>query len=161
MEKINADLYSRQIFTYGLDTMEKITNLKIIIVGLRGLGIEIAKNLILTGPREVLVYDKNICKINDLGSNFYLNEDDVNKKTREEACYKKLRSLNPYVKVTKYEGNIKNNIKKYNLIIITEIMKLDELYEINDICRNHNIGFIYALNLGLTGFLFNDFVIII
>ena len=107
--------------------MEKITNLKIIIVGLRGLGIEIAKNLILTGPREVLVYDKNICKINDLGSNFYINEDDVNKKTREEACYKKLRSLNPYVKVTKYEGNIKNNIKKYNLIIITEIMKLDEL----------------------------------
>jgi ubiquitin-activating enzyme E1 len=157
MEKINTDLYSRQIFTYGLDTMEKITNLKIIIVGLRGLGIEIAKNLILTGPKEVLIYDKNICKINDLGSNFYINEDDINKKTREESCYKKLCSLNPYVKVTKYEGNIKNNINKYNLIIITEIMKLDELFEINNICRKYNIGFIYALNLGLTGFLFNDF----
>lgn len=157
MEKINTDLYSRQIFTYGLDTMEKITNLKIIIIGLRGLGVEIAKNLILTGPKEVLVYDKNISKINDLGSNFYMNEDDVNKKTREEACYKKLCSLNPYVKVTKYEGNIKNIINKYNLIIITEIMKLDELFEINDICRKNNIGFIYTLNLGLTGFLFNDF----
>ena len=157
MEKINTDLYSRQIFTYGLDTMEKITNLKIIIIGLRGLGIEISKNLILTGPKEVCIYDKNICKINDLGSNFYINEDDVNKKTREEACYKKLSSLNPYVKVTTYKDNIKNHINEYNLIIITEIMKIDELYELNDICRKLNIGFIYALNLGLTGFLFNDF----
>lgn len=70
--------------------MEKITNLKIIIVGLRGLGIKIAKNLILTGPREVLVYDKNICKINDLGSNFYINEKDINEKAREESCINKL-----------------------------------------------------------------------
>ena len=157
MDKINTDLYSRQIFTYGLDTMEKITNLKILIVGLRGLGVEIAKNLILTGPKEVSLYDRNICKINDLGSNFYINENDVNKKTREEACHKKLCSLNPYVNVGIYEGNIKSNINKYNLIIITEIMKLDELYEINDICRKNKIGFIYTLNLGLTGFLFNDF----
>ena len=70
MEIINKDLYSRQIFIYGLDTMEKITNLKIIIVGLRGLDVEIAKNLKLTGPKEVLVYDKNICKINDLAQIF-------------------------------------------------------------------------------------------
>lgn len=70
MDKINTDLYSRQIFTYGMDTMEKITNLKILIVGLRGLGVEIAKNLILTGPKEVSLYDRNICKINDLGSIF-------------------------------------------------------------------------------------------
>ena len=104
-----------------------------------------------------MIYDKNICKINDLGSNFYINEDDVNIKTREEACFKKLCSLNPYVNVTIYKGNIKNYINKYSLIIITEVMKLDELYEINDICRKHNIGFIYALNLGLTGFVFNDF----
>lgn len=38
---MDTNLYSRQIYTYGLDTMEKITNLKILIVGLRGLGIEI------------------------------------------------------------------------------------------------------------------------
>ena len=36
-------------------------------------------------------------------------------------------------------------------------MKLEELYELNNFCRKNNIYFIYALNLGLTGFLFNDF----
>ena len=46
MNHIDIELYSRQIFTYGKDTMEKIVDLKILIIGLKGLGIEIAKNLI-------------------------------------------------------------------------------------------------------------------
>ena len=157
MKEIDLDLYSRQIFTYGLEAMEKIVDLKILIIGLRGLGIEIAKNLMLSGPKELSISDKNICKINDLGSNFYISQNDINIKTREEACYKKLCLLNPYVNVTINDGNIKDNINKYNLIIISEILKLEELYEINEICRKNNIGFIYSLNLGLTGFLFNDF----
>ena len=157
MDKIYSNLYSRQIFTYGVDTMDKIINLKILIIGLRGLGIEIAKNLILAGPNEVSILDKNICKINDMCSNFYISKNDINIKTREESCYNKLKSLNPYVKVTKHKGIYKEDIKKFNVIIITEIMRIDELYELNNICRRNKINFIYTLNLGLTGFLFNDF----
>ena len=158
INKINSDLYSRQIFTYGIELMKQIFDLKILIVGLRGLGIEIAKNLILTGLNEICITDNNICKINDLGSNFYLTENNINKETREKACLKKLRSLNTYVNVTILEGgNIFENIKRFNLIIITEIMNTKELIKINQICRQNNIGFIYGLNLGLTGFLFNDF----
>ena len=41
MKKLDENLYSRQIFTYGKETMDKIVNLKILIMGLRGLGIEI------------------------------------------------------------------------------------------------------------------------
>ena len=157
MNKIDKDLYSRQIFTYGLDTMSKIINLKILIIGLRGLGIEIAKNLILAGPKEVCISDNNLCKINDLGSNFYLTEKDVDKKTREDSCFDKLKSLNPYVKVSKFKGIYSEKIKNFDIIIITEIMKLEELYELDDICRKNNVYFIYTLNLGLTGYLFNDF----
>ena len=137
--------------------MKKIINLNILLIGLRGLGIEIAKNIILSGPKELSISDKNICKINDMGTNFYIEENDINKKTRENACYKKLCSLNPNVEVTINNGNIIENLGKFNLIIITEIMNIDKLFEINEICRKKNIGFIYALNLGLTGFIFNDF----
>ena len=155
--KINKDLYSRQIFTYGLELMEKISDLKILIIGLRGLGIEIAKNLILNGLNEICISDKNICKINDLGANYFINESSVNKESREKACFEKLVSLNPYVKVSIMEGNILDNIKRFNVIIITEIMSSDELIKINKTCRDNNIGFIYGLNFGLAGFLFNDF----
>lgn len=157
MEKFDIDLYSRQIFTYGKDTMEKIVNLKMLIIGLRGLGIEIAKNLVLLGPKELSISDTNICLINDLSSNFYITLEDINNKTREDSCYEKLSSLNKYVDVLVYKGNFREDLKKFNLIIITEIMNYEDLYEINEICRNNNIGFIYTLSLGLTGYLFNDF----
>ena len=157
MEKIDQNLYSRQIFTYGKETMDKIVNMRILIIGLKGLGIEAAKNIILAGPKEVSISDKNICVINDLGSNFYLNENDVKKNSLENACIKKLKELNPYVNVNIYNGSSTNDMQKYNVIIITEIMRLEELYDIDNFCRKNKKYFIYALNLGLTGFLFNDF----
>ena len=128
MNRIDKDLYSRQIFTYGQDLMEKIINLKILIIGLRGLGIEIAKNLILAGPKEVFISDKNKCQINDLNSNFYINEEDIDNKIREEECLKKLSLLNKYVEVSIYKGNFREDLNRFNLIIITEIMKIEELY---------------------------------
>ena len=50
MTKIDTNLYSRQIGTFGMETMSKLVQMKVLIVGLRGLGVETAKNLILAGP---------------------------------------------------------------------------------------------------------------
>ena len=78
MEKgVDTDLYSRQIGTFGMETMGKLIKLKILIIGLRGLGVEIAKNIILSGPASVTIFDLNIACINDLSSNFYISEEDV------------------------------------------------------------------------------------
>ena len=45
MEKeIDQKLYSRQIRTYGLKIMKKLSTLKYLIVGVGGLGFEIVKN---------------------------------------------------------------------------------------------------------------------
>lgn len=37
--------------------MKKLTKMNFLIIGLRGLGVEIAKNLILEGPNKVDIYD--------------------------------------------------------------------------------------------------------
>jgi molybdopterin/thiamine biosynthesis adenylyltransferase len=63
------------------------------------LGIEVAKNLILAGPKQVTLYDETICEIGDLGCNFYIKEEYVGKKTRADACVKYLRELNQNVHV--------------------------------------------------------------
>ena len=55
--KIDTNLYSRQIGTFGLETMGKLVKMKVLIIGMRGLGVEIAKNLILAGPARVDLYD--------------------------------------------------------------------------------------------------------
>ena len=156
MQTIDTNLYSRQIKTYGIEIMKKLQNLKILIIGLRGLGIEVTKNLILTGPKEVKIYDSNKCTINDLGSNFYLSEKDIGKR-RDISCLKKLSELNPYVIVNICEDNYLEHIKDFNAIIITEIMNKETLFKINDECHNNNIAFIYTTSFGISGFIFDDF----
>jgi len=69
--KIDMDLYSRQIGVFGMETMGKLVKMKVFICGLRGVGLETAKNLILAGPNKVTISDDNIVTINDLGSNFF------------------------------------------------------------------------------------------
>lgn len=58
--KIDTNLYSRQIGTYGMETMGKLIKMNVLIVGVRGLGVETAKNLILAGPASVTLYDPTI-----------------------------------------------------------------------------------------------------
>lgn len=154
---IDFDLYSRQLSIYGLETMKHICELKILIIGLRGLGIEIAKNIILSGPKSLTLLDKGLCDINDMGSNFFITYNDLGK-NRDIVCIKKLSELNEYVELSIFEGdNILNKLDIFNVVIITEIMDKNYLFELDKICREKKIGFIYCLTLGLTGFIFTDF----
>jgi hypothetical protein len=40
--KIDTNLYSRQIGAFGLETMGKLIQLKVLLIGLRGAGIEVS-----------------------------------------------------------------------------------------------------------------------
>ena len=157
MNNIDTDFYSRQIGTFGLDTIENLMKMKILIIGLRGLGMEIAKNIILSGPKEVSLFDKNLISHFDLGSCFYFSENQINNIKRDEGCLDKLSQLNPYVNVNILNNDILSSIEKYNVIVITELMKNVLLDKINEKCRNNNIGLIYGCVLGLISFIFVDF----
>ena len=88
--KIDTNLYSRQIGTFGIETMGKLVKMNVLIVGLRGLGVETAKNLILAGPRSVTLYDPSLVTWGDLSSNFYCTPDHVGVTTRSNASFDKL-----------------------------------------------------------------------
>ena len=95
---IDTQLYSRQLCVYDINTMIKLSKMKILILGMRGLGLEVAKNLILSGPQEVIIYDPNKVEKNDLNSNFYLNENMIeNSSRRDKSVINNLKELNPYV----------------------------------------------------------------
>ena len=89
----DEQLYSRQVAAYGANSMNKLTKLKILIYRIGGLGIEIAKNIILAGPKKVSIYDDKKIKIEDLGCNFYITEEDIGKR-KDEVCLSKLKELN-------------------------------------------------------------------
>ena len=155
------DRYSRQIGAYGMETMKKLSEFKIFIYGMRGLGAELAKNLILMGVKEVTICDEKLVKINDLSSNYILSESDVGKISRDEACLPNLKKLNNFVEVNKCEisdlTNLYEIVKRFDLVIITEIINSSIINNIEKICINNNHGFIYTGVLGLLSFIFIDF----
>mmetsp|Transcript_56417 Transcript_56417/g.156170 ORF Transcript_56417/g.156170 Transcript_56417/m.156170 type:complete len:1034 (+) Transcript_56417:90-3191(+) len=157
--KIDTDLYSRQIGTFGMETMGKLVQMKVLISGLRGLGVEAAKNLILAGPAAVVLHDDTLVEQRDLGSNFYLTEADVGKRPRAQACEAPLAQLNPYVKVSVHSGRLSEEVlAACSVVVLTEASEGD-LIRHNEFCRSRSppIGFVAADCLGLAGTVFVDF----
>ena len=137
--------------------MNKITKLKILIQGIRGLGIEICKNIILAGPQHVTIFDDKKITREDLGANFYVEEKDIGLR-RDEISLKKLSELNNLVKCDYLkEGKLVEHIKEYDIIVVTEIVELEDLIKINEICFENKKGFIYCLVFGLSFYCFLDY----
>lgn len=64
---------------------------------------EIAKNIVLSGVKKLVLHDDHIVQREDLCGQFYLTEADLGKK-RSVACLQKLQQLNNYVSVEYVEG---------------------------------------------------------
>jgi len=156
---IDTNLYSRQIGTFGMETMGKLIQMKVLISGLRGLGVEVAKNLILAGPAMVILHDDSIAEQRDLGANFYLTEQDVGSRTRAEASLKQLSELNPYVSVRTHQGPLTEELLSGVSLVVFSETSQSELLRWNEVCRTRNppVGFIAADCFGLASSVFVDF----
>jgi ubiquitin-like 1-activating enzyme E1 A len=79
-QSLSADeiaLYDRQIRLWGAQAQERIRSAHILLVSLRALGTEIAKNLVLAGISSLTIIDDEIVNEEDLGAQYFLREDDV------------------------------------------------------------------------------------
>jgi len=71
------DRNSRMIGAFGLDVIAKMVGMKVLIVGCKGIGIEVAKNTVLAGVHTLTIFDPAPTSVRDLGTNFFLTEADV------------------------------------------------------------------------------------
>lgn len=61
-------LFSSSRYVLGADAMRKMGASNILICGMKGLGVEIAKNVILSGVKSVTIHDNSSCTMEDLSS---------------------------------------------------------------------------------------------
>lgn len=151
--------YLRQIAVLGQESFHKVQNLRVLITGLKGIGVECAKNLVLTGVGEVTLHDETLVTELDLLSNFFISPSDIGNKSRSMASLNGLQRLNPLVKVQCKEGNLDENlISKFSLVVVCDV-NLQNLIHLNHYCRTKNppIGFISCENWGALGYIFTDF----
>jgi len=154
--KIDEALYSRQLYVLGHEAMRKMMASSVLIVGLRGLGVEIAKNVVLGGVKSVTLYDPAPATLADLSAQFFLREEDVGKR-RATATAPRLAELNQYVPVAELEGDLTADaIASFGIVVVTGA-PLGEATRINEACRKSGGRFILADTYGLFGGLFCDF----
>ncbi|CEG71464.1 Putative Podospora anserina S mat genomic DNA chromosome 3, supercontig 2 (Fragment) [Rhizopus microsporus] len=155
-QAIDESLYSRQLYVLGHEAMKKMSTAHVLIVGLKGLGVEIAKNVVLAGVKSVTLYDPEPAQISDLSTQFYLTEEDIGK-PRAQVTQPKLAELNQYVPVHLLENELTEDVlKNYKVVVITDV-PLSKQLQISDICHANNIHFISTEVRGLFGRIFNDF----
>eukprot|EP01025_Chloroclados_australasicus_P042611 TRINITY_DN4529_c0_g2_i1.p1 TRINITY_DN4529_c0_g2~~TRINITY_DN4529_c0_g2_i1.p1 ORF type:complete len:1048 (-),score=190.46 TRINITY_DN4529_c0_g2_i1:257-3400(-) len=160
---IDEDLHSRQLAVYGKESMRKMANANILICGLKGVGVEIAKNVVLAGVKSVILLDNGVVKHTDLASQFYLQQEDVGKK-RAEACVAKVQQLNTAVKVQVCGEDLSESlIKNFDTVVLTD-SNLAESKQIDAWCRANKVAFVRTENRGVYCSIFcdfgNDFVVL-
>ncbi|KAJ2382814.1 E1 ubiquitin-activating protein, partial [Coemansia sp. RSA 2559] len=104
-----------------MEAMKKMSTSNVLVIGLKGLGCEIAKNVILAGVKSVTLYDTEKVQIADLSSQFYLNEDDIGK-PRAEVSAPRLAELNQYVPVSVLDKELTAEaISGFKCVVATDI----------------------------------------
>ncbi|UJR37573.1 hypothetical protein I4U23_030274 [Adineta vaga] len=156
--EIDEGLYSRQLYVMGKEAMHQLANAHVLISGMRGLGVEIAKNIILGGAKAVIVHDCDKVDYADLSSQYYFSEADIGQ-NRADVANKSLSELNSYVNVTcssaPLDGSFLNE-NKINVFVLTDA-DFSEQLKMGDFCHSNGIKFIIANTKGLFGQIFCDF----
>ncbi|XP_055882434.1 ubiquitin-like modifier-activating enzyme 1 isoform X2 [Biomphalaria glabrata] len=155
-DDIDESLYSRQLYVLGHEAMRKMANSNVLVSGLGGLGVEIAKNVVLGGVKSVTIQDTLATTWSDLSSQFFLREDDVGK-NRAEVTLPRLSELNSYVRVSSStEPLTEDFLKQFQVVVLTN-SSLEEQLRFGEFCHSNNIKFISASTYGLFGHVFCDF----
>ena len=162
--QVDEKLYSRQLYVMGHEAQRRMMSSKALVIGVSGLGAEIAKNCILAGISSISLLDPGQPTSFDLGSNFYLSESDMESgKSRAELCRDKLADLNRYVEVevsTLGLGDLKQLfelISSLSCVVITVPLSKQILDAINMKCRISNCCFIYTVTSSVFAEVFCDF----
>lgn len=149
---------SLAIADHNFPRMGKLVKMDVLIVGLRGLGVEVAKNLCLAGPRSVTLFvrargsaalagrpgllqlahslqDPEPTTPIDVGANYYLTMAQLGV-PRAAACVDRLAELNPYVSTTtlKEPAITEDVLRRFHVVVFTNTPRAD-LIRWGDFCH--------------------------
>src|SRR5271167_652730 len=81
-EELSADeiaLYDRQLRLWGIEAQNRMRKANVLLITMKALGNEIAKNLVLAGIGSLTVMDSDVVTERDIESEFLVVEEDIGK----------------------------------------------------------------------------------
>eukprot|EP00672_Neobodo_designis_P022555 CAMPEP_0174828300 /NCGR_PEP_ID=MMETSP1114-20130205/1243_1 /TAXON_ID=312471 /ORGANISM="Neobodo designis, Strain CCAP 1951/1" /LENGTH=1030 /DNA_ID=CAMNT_0016062013 /DNA_START=130 /DNA_END=3222 /DNA_ORIENTATION=+ len=158
-EAIKQQLYNRQGYVVGAETQRKYGEMRVAVVGLGGPGCEVAKNLILTGIKQVTLVDDSAITWHDLSSVFYANEADVGK-PMAKTLEPRLAELNRFatVAVAAADGNnmCPDDVLLQQHVVIYCNKNTSLLTRENALCRANGVRFVSCESRGVACSVFVD-----
>lgn len=157
-DDIDEGLYSRQLYVLGHDAMRRMATSDVLICGLGGLGVEVAKNIILGGVKSVTLHDTALCTLGDLSTQFYLTEADVGR-NRAEVSRVQLAELNNYVPVyvnTAADALTEEYVTRFRVVVLTDTLA-SEQRRVAEWTHRAGVALIVAETRGLFSQVFCDF----
>merc|ERR1712018_1117311 len=155
-----AQLYDRQIRLWGLESQKRLRSSSILVAGMRGLGNEVAKNLVLAGVKSMTILDHETLTKEDNVSSFLAPTEEVGK-NRAEASLERLKQRNPMVEISADKDNLdakeKDFFSAFDVVIITNYPK-DVTLKVNNFCRDLKKKFFAGDIFGYFGYSFMDLV---
>lgn len=143
-----------------MQAQEKIRNANILLISMKALANEIAKNLVLAGIHSITIVDHEAVTANDLGAQFFISESDIGT-NRAEAAAPQIRKLNPRVNVivdqTDIRGKGPDYFRAFDVVIATDLDP-NSLNIINTATRLNHRPFYAAGVHGFYGFIFSDLI---
>jgi ubiquitin-activating enzyme E1 len=157
--EIDESLYSRQLYVLGHEAMKRMGSSNVLIVGLKGLGAEIAKNIALAGVKSLTLYDPAKVALSDLSAQFFLHHEDVGK-SRAAVTAPRVAELNSYTPVNVHKSTSLTDdlsqLNQYQVIVLTTTSLKDQL-SIAEYCHKNGIYLVITDTFGLFGYIFTDF----
>lgn len=165
---IDEGLYSRQLYVIGANAMKKMADCKVLLCGLHSLGGEAAKNLVLAGLQNLVLYDLSPTPDQESVSNklFLENDKPSIHTSRGAASLKKLQELNPNVFLSVREIPLSlEELRTFQLIILAfsgprmcqVCPDLPTLSELTSFCHQNGIHVVLGETRGLFFRAFSDF----
>lgn len=163
-QTISADeiaLYDRQIRLWGMQVQEKLRSANVLLIGMKGLGAEIAKNLVLAGIGILTILDHETVTEEDLGTQFFLTDAQIGQ-NRAAAALPELQKLNPRVEIYTDPNPVvmkdPEYFQSFDIVIATGLMK-EIIATINLACRTFGRKFYAADTHGMYGYIFADLLV--
>ena len=146
------DLFSRLRLLIGKEQLKTIQSKRILVFGLGGVGGNVCDALVRSGIEDISIVDNDIINVTNINRQLIANYNTVGKK-KVDVMEEHLKSLNPNVKVTKFDcfylpdNSEQFDFSKYDYVIDaidTVSAKIDIIFK----CKTQHVRVISALGCG-------------
>ncbi|XP_070685432.1 SUMO-activating enzyme subunit 1 [Pempheris klunzingeri] len=151
-----AAQYDRQIRLWGLDAQKRLRGSRVLLVGVGGLGAEVAKNLILAGVKGLTLLDHEQVSEESCRAQFLVPVT-ARGKNRAQASLERAQNLNPMVEVhadsDKVEDKPDDFFLQFDAVCLTGCSR-DLMVRVDQLCSQHNIKVFCGDVYGYYGYMF-------